>query len=138
MDLVPVKWIISEQEYKQSQGTVRDMLVERGFSSMRHGAEGGPTRIYGLQEVRLSCAYPALPSFRTPDTYAVYCPVYAQHANKHHVVQMPPLKPAIAEARNRPKTKAEEEAEAIRQRVAAKVEAIAHETRALYQQRLEK
>jgi len=57
-----------------------------------------------------------------------------ERLGERHVVQMP----LSGESRARSRTTAEEEADAIRQRVADKVEVIARETRALYQQRLDK
>ena len=60
MDIVPVKFNISEQEYTQSKGSVREMLLEKGFrprSEMQKRVH--ERRVYPLEEVRalrLRCA----------------------------------------------------------------------------------
>eukprot|EP00304_Pavlova_gyrans_P015714 CAMPEP_0206034280 /NCGR_PEP_ID=MMETSP1466-20131121/1236_1 /ASSEMBLY_ACC=CAM_ASM_001126 /TAXON_ID=44452 /ORGANISM="Pavlova gyrans, Strain CCMP608" /LENGTH=330 /DNA_ID=CAMNT_0053408553 /DNA_START=60 /DNA_END=1049 /DNA_ORIENTATION=- len=113
-DIVPIKFNVSSMEYNSSNGTVREMLLEKGyrpFTEERRKPVNRKQKTYDLEEATL----------------------------KRHVVRIPPVKTTATEGRRqRQRSRAEEEAEAIRERVQVKVEAIAKETRLTFQQRLQR
>mmetsp|Transcript_17508 Transcript_17508/g.44802 ORF Transcript_17508/g.44802 Transcript_17508/m.44802 type:complete len:233 (-) Transcript_17508:84-782(-) len=106
MDLMAVRFVISEQEYGSTNGTVRDMLTDRGFRP-RPITLVLPRKTYGLDGYGLD-----------------------GRAARRPPVQVSPIKPAVL-------NRARPDEEAIRMRVAKKLEEIATETRAEYRGRLD-
>jgi hypothetical protein len=64
MDIVPVSFKISEQEFTSSKGSIRDMLIEKGFRpiSEQHSLRSYERTVYALEEVR----EPRTPRAATP------------------------------------------------------------------------
>jgi hypothetical protein len=63
MEFVPVKIRVSEQEVSSTKGTLRDMLIDRGYTPIDAQLPGanrqlGERKIYALDEVRRApCAH---------------------------------------------------------------------------------
>lgn len=151
MEFVPVKIIVSEMEMSSTKGTLREMLIDRGYTPIAAQLPGAnrlisERKIYALDEVRARAPRPAASPPPPPAT--------AVRTRARLTSQLPrarlrsaqqPRRDAfetsarlnLTDTRSRPRPVVDE-SEDLRARVAAKAEHIARETRAIFQQRLEK